>query len=342
MTSFDNAVVPRGSVVLITGANGFIASNIADAFLSAGYRVRGTTRDPLKHAWLRELFDTKYGHGPFEFVTVPDIEADGAYDQVIKGVSAVIHTATNPSMDPDPHKVIPGTIASTVNALTAAASEPSVKRFVLTSSSAAALIPKPNTSLTVTADTWNDEVVPIAYRDPPYEPERGYLVYAASKTLGEQAAWKFMREKQPGFVLNAVLPNLTFGASLDPVHQGHPSTSGMLAELFRGNPALLAGLPAQYFVDIQDVALLHVAATINPTVVSERIFAFAEPVNGDGILTILRKMYPDRSFPTDFQSERDLSDVVLRKRAEELLRGMGKNGWTSLEESIRRNTVDLA
>ncbi|KAK7967172.1 uncharacterized protein PG986_001449 [Apiospora aurea] len=244
-------------------------------------------------------------------------------------------------MDPNPHNVIPGTIASTVNALTAAASEPSVKRFVLTSSSAAALIPKPNTPLTVTADTWNDEVVPIAYRDPPYEPERGYLVYAASKTLGEQAAWKFMREKKPGFVLNAVLPNITFGASLDPVHQGHPSTSGMLAELFRGNPALLAGLPAQYFVDIQDVALLHVAATINPTVVSERIFAFAEPVNGDGILAILRKMYPDRSFPADFQGERDLSDVVLRKRAEELLRGTGKNGWTSLEESIRRNTVDL-
>lgn len=95
------------------------------------------------------------------------------------------------------------------------------------------------------------------------------------------------------------------------------------------------------FVDIEDCALLHVAAAIDPDVQSERIFAFAAPVNGDGILAVLRKLYPDRTFPADFQSERDLSDIVLRKRAEALLRGMGQSGWTSLEESVRRNTEDL-
>lgn len=148
-------------------------------------------------------------------------------------------------MNPNPYEVVPGTIAGTLNALKAAASEPSVKRFVLTSSSASALIPKPNTPFTVTTETWNDETVAFAYRDPPYEPERAYPVYAASKTLAEKEAWRFVREAQPGFILNAVLPNINFGASLDSANQGHPSTSSMVAELFRGNSSLLAGLPAR-------------------------------------------------------------------------------------------------
>jgi hypothetical protein len=92
---------------------------------------------------------------------------------------------------------------------------------------------------------------------------------------------------------------------------------------------------------VQDDALLHVAAAIHPDVQSERVFAYAEPINGDDILAILRKMYPSRTFPADFQSDKDLSDVVPRKRAEALLRDMGQDGWTKLEESIRRNTEDI-
>ncbi|KAI2620440.1 aldehyde reductase [Hypoxylon sp. NC1633] len=341
MSPIDHPAIPKGSTVLITGANGFIASNIADQFLNHGYKVRGTTRDPKKNAWLANLFDRKYGPGNFEFVAVPDMEADGAYNQAVKDISAVIHTATNYTMNPNPYEVVPGTLAGTVNALAAAAGEPSVKRFVLTSSSAAALIPKPNDPVVVTTGTWNDEVIAFAYRDPPYEPERAYPVYAASKTLAEKEAWKFVLEKKPSFVLNVVLPNINFGASLDLANQGHPSTSGMVAELFKGNPAPLAGLPAQYFVDVQDNALLHVAAAIHPGVKSERVFAFAEAVNGDGILAILRRLHPDRTFPADFQSEKDLSDIIPRKRAKELLQDMGKDGWTSLEESVKRNTEDI-
>ncbi|EKG18975.1 NAD-dependent epimerase/dehydratase [Macrophomina phaseolina MS6] len=203
MSPIDQPAIPKGSTVLITGANGFIGSNIADQFLKVGYKVRGTTRNPQKNIWISNLFDRKYGPGKFELVAVADMEAEGAYDEAVKGVSAVVHTATNYTMNPNPHEVVPGTIAGTVNALVAAAKEPSVKRFVLTSSSASALIPKPNTPVVVTSETWNDEVVEFAYRDPPYEPERAYPVYAASKTLAEKEAWKFMREKKPNFTLNA-------------------------------------------------------------------------------------------------------------------------------------------
>ncbi|KAF2973135.1 hypothetical protein GQX73_g393 [Xylaria multiplex] len=317
MSPIDQPAIPKGSTVLVTGGNGFIGSNISDQLLKLGYKVRGTTRNPQKNKWVSDLFDRKYGPGQFELVAVPDMVAENAYDEAVK-------------------------VAGTVNALAAAAKVPSIKRFVLTSSSASALIPKPNNPVTVTTETWNEETVQYAYRDPPYEEERGYPVYAASKILSEKEAWKFMAEKKPGFVLNTVLPNLNFGASLDFANQGHASTSGLVVELFKGNWQPLAGLPVQYFVDVQDTALLHAAAVIHPDVESERIFSFAEPLNGDKMLAILRKLYPDRTFPENFQGDNDLSDIVPRKRALELLRDMGKTeGWTSLEESIRRNTENL-
>jgi nucleoside-diphosphate-sugar epimerase len=47
-------------------------------------------------------------------------------------------------MSPNPNFVIPKVIKGTLNALKAASKQESIKRFVLTSSSTAALIPKPN------------------------------------------------------------------------------------------------------------------------------------------------------------------------------------------------------
>jgi nucleoside-diphosphate-sugar epimerase len=139
----EQYVVPQGSTVLITGVKGFIGSNIADQFLKFGYKVRGTTRSLEKNAWISTLFDQKYGPGNFELVAVPDMQAPDAFVQAVKGVSAVVHTATIFTLDPNPHKVIPipGSISRKVNALEAVAQEPSVKRLVLTSSSLAAVIP---------------------------------------------------------------------------------------------------------------------------------------------------------------------------------------------------------
>lgn len=159
-----------------------------------------------------------------------------------------MHTAMNYTMDPDPNAVIPGSIKGTVNFLEAAAQEQSVRRLVLTSSSASALIPKPNNSVAVTTETWNDETVTYATRRPPYERERAYAVYAAAKTLAEREAWKFVREKKPAFTANAVLPNIDFGASLDYANQGHPSTSALMGELFKRNWQPLTGLPAHMFI----------------------------------------------------------------------------------------------
>lgn len=64
--------------VLVSGANGYIGSHVANELLSAKYRVRGTVRSTSKQAWLQRLFDEKYGEGQFELVQVEDASKPGA------------------------------------------------------------------------------------------------------------------------------------------------------------------------------------------------------------------------------------------------------------------------
>jgi nucleoside-diphosphate-sugar epimerase len=91
MAPLDNPSIPKGSIVLVTGASGLIASNIVDQFLHYGYKVRGTVRDPKKSAWLAKLFDEKYGKENFELVAVPEMMAEGAFDEAVKGADSHCH-----------------------------------------------------------------------------------------------------------------------------------------------------------------------------------------------------------------------------------------------------------
>lgn len=242
MLPIDNPVIPKCSLIFITGTTGLVGSHIADQFLHYGYRVRGTTRDVQKNRWLNEFFDAKYGTGKFELVGLTDYTDPDCIYQLLKNgeVSAVIHSATELGYNPDPNVMVPAAIAMTMAALRAAARVPSVKRFVLTSSLSAALLAEPDVRGTITADTWNDRSVEAAFQPPPYEAERFLQAYGASKTLSEREAWKFVREEKPGFVLNSVLPTTNFGPSLDPLSQGHPTTAGMLAALFKGETTSIA------------------------------------------------------------------------------------------------------
>lgn len=55
--------------------------------------------------------------------------------------------------------------------------------------------------------TWNEDAVKAAF-DPSTKPtDKAYIVYAASKTLGEQTAWKWVEKHNPQFIFNTVLPN---------------------------------------------------------------------------------------------------------------------------------------
>ena len=94
------SAIPKDSLVLVTGANGFIGSHVVDQFLGAGYKVRGTARSESKGAWVKELFDKKYGPGKFELAVVPDMNQKGAFNEAMKGDKSNL----GPLIDIDSHQ----------------------------------------------------------------------------------------------------------------------------------------------------------------------------------------------------------------------------------------------
>ena len=71
--------------MLVTGANGFIASHIVDQLLQLDYKVRGTVRTQEKGKWVQSYFDDKYGKGKFELAVVPDMGVKDAFHDAVKG-----------------------------------------------------------------------------------------------------------------------------------------------------------------------------------------------------------------------------------------------------------------
>ncbi|KAL8795898.1 MAG: hypothetical protein Q9182_007470 [Xanthomendoza sp. 2 TL-2023] len=334
----QSPAIPLNSLILVTGISGYIGSHVADQLLQAGFRVRGTVRNSSKGDWVRELFGTKYGPEKIEIVIVAEMAHPDAFDEACKGVSGIIHVASDLTFSPDPNLVIPTTIAGALNAASAAAKSPSIKRFIYTSSSAALLLARTNEPFTITNKQWNDQAVQQAWAPPPYTDDRRLAVYGASKTQAEQALWKFVEEQHPGFVLNAVLPNFNIGKILS--DQGSLSSGGAVKWIVEGGEMgrLTAMFGPQWMVNVQDTARLHVAALIDPEVINERILAFAYPFNFNDVLACLRKLDPGRDdWPGDVEGlGRDLSELD-NEPGKELLRRFGREGWMGLEESVRDN-----
>jgi nucleoside-diphosphate-sugar epimerase len=78
------SAIPEHSLVLVTGVNSYLGSHVADQFLLAGYRIRGTARHESKIHRLKERWDKLYP-GKFEFSLVPDMAMRGAFDEAVKG-----------------------------------------------------------------------------------------------------------------------------------------------------------------------------------------------------------------------------------------------------------------
>lgn len=336
--------ISSGSLVVVTGANGYIASNVVDQLLAVGYRVRGCVRSIKRAEWMKPLLDEKYGRDKFELFEVPDMAVSGAYDGAIIGASGLCHVATPVMQSYDPNESVSVVVNGTLNALEAAAKETSVKRVVLTSSSTAAASPQPNKVFVIDGNTWNEDVVKSAWAPPPYEGlQRRLDVYSASKTQGEQAAWNFMKEKKPRFVLNTVLPNANLGKILSVEHQGYPSTAGWIKALWNGFEGQedLKFNPPQYYINVQDNARVHVAALIYSDVNDERLFSFAHPYSWNDILAIFRKLYPERKFIDDIPNiGKDMSKVA-NEPAEALIKRLGQPGWATLEASVKAITDTL-
>ncbi|KAF5573960.1 aldehyde reductase [Fusarium pseudocircinatum] len=339
MTSFniENPAVSLGTWVVVSGVSGFIGSHVADQLLKARYKVRGTTRDSKKNAWIEAHFNQAYGSGSFELVEVPDMTANGAFDNVVQGANGFIHVANDMTGSKDPDVAVERAVRGALNALRASA-EAGIKRFVYTSSSFAATQPKPNKSFKIAHDTYNEEAMKRAW-----EPEPGTEdIYSASKVITERRIAAWIKENKSTMVVNAVLPNANIGPVINASKQGYPTSAGWVKALWDGNYDVVKKAPPQHYINVQDDARLHVIALAHPDVASERIFAVAGPVNISTIIDILRKSFPRKEWRNVPEDGEDLSTFEQMPKAEALLKKVYGAGFISLEESVRANAQELA
>ncbi|KAK3682882.1 hypothetical protein B0T22DRAFT_472171 [Podospora appendiculata] len=336
MSNSPATTIPKGSLVLVTGATSFIASHIIKQFLERGYKVLGTVRDLEKAAFLtEELFADYAKKGDLELTVVSDLGAPNTFDHALKGrnVAAIVHVASPMTFDPDPSKVIPQTVAGATGLLRAAALEPSVKRFVYTSSAATVFEHEAGTPAHITKDSWNNRAVKAAWAPPPHGPIQGAVVYAASKTEAERAIWKFVDEETPAFAVNSVLPYFTLGESLHKTLVR--SSNRLLHGLANGNVGLLGSIPGTHYINIKDVATAHVAGVLDADVQGQRLFLWSSAFTFNDVLAILRKKYPNRTFIDDLPDQ--IKDISTKDDAPVLAllkKWAGQDDWISFEQTI--------
>ncbi|THH07730.1 hypothetical protein EW145_g3173, partial [Phellinidium pouzarii] len=204
--------------VLVSGANGFITVWVVKDLLDHGYAVRGAVRSKSKGEHLLKLFKNEVESGKFELVVVSDITAPGAFDEAVKGVDAIEHTASPLSFRvDDPEEIIAPAVKGTVGILESALKHagPQFKRVVVTSSTAA--IEDPTSKGMLSEKDWNEGDI-VSVREKGRDATQ-VAKYRASKSLAEKAAWDFFRKHRSEITwdLTTICPSYVFGPVLHEV-----------------------------------------------------------------------------------------------------------------------------
>jgi len=264
MVDIETAI-PEGSWVLVTAANGYTGSHIVIELLKRGFKVRGTVRDSSCGQWLLndDIISPFARRGDLELV-VAHCSVPNAFDDVVKGVSAVIYNAIISDIVPDPNITISATVRAALNVCRSAAREPSIRRFVITSTFWTVAMPIPGVTDTITnLDTWNEAALEAAWAPPPYEPDRVLHVYFAAKIESEKAIWTFANDERLPWVVNSVSPCCIMGDLRDD-KQLHAVPPQLLESLYLGNTDALRGTPASMLLPGPDeLPVVRSAANTN-------------------------------------------------------------------------------
>lgn len=271
-----------GKVVCVTGASGYIASWIVKFLLHRGYTVKATVRDPSDPKKIDHLLNLDGAKERLHLFKANLLE-EGSFDSVVEGCHGVFHTASpfyHDVNDPQAELIDPA-VKGTLNVLKSCVKSPSVKRVVLTSSIAAvAYNGKPRTPQVLVDETW--------FSDPDFCRE-SKMWYVVSKTLAEDAAWKFVRENNIDMV--TINPAMVIGPLLQPVLN---TSAASVLNLVNGAQTFQNA--SFGWVNVKDVANAHIqayeiASASGRYCLVERVEHFSE------IVKILHELYPSLQLP---------------------------------------------
>lgn len=254
------AVKPASQqTILITGASGFVAAHVLNSFLEKGYKVRGSVRSEATGEKVRKSH-AKYAD-QLSFAYVKDVATPGAFDEAVKGVDGVIHTASpfQLSVEDNERDLLDPAIKGTTGILESIQKyNPDVKRVVITSSFASIMdLNKGMWPGHVYSEAdWN----PVTYEEAKNGP--GPVAYCASKVFAEKAAYKYVEEKKPNFTVSTICPPMIYGPNAHAVDDmSHLNTSSAdIYRLMNGSEKEVPDTQFFGFADVRDVGEAHLKA----------------------------------------------------------------------------------
>ncbi|KAM2065546.1 hypothetical protein ACFX16_028800 [Malus domestica] len=315
----------RTKVVCVTGASGYIASWLVKLLLQRGYTVKATVRDPSDPKKTEHLLSLDGAKERLHLFRA-DLLEEGSFDTVVDGCQGVFHTASPVQFsvtDPQAELVEPA-VKGTLNVLKSCAKFPTVKRVVLTSSMASVLVNgKPLTSDVVLDETW--------YSDP-LVCEKNERWYALSKTLAEEAAWKYAKEN--GIDLVTMNPGFVIGPLLQPTLN---LSVEMIQNLITGTGTKTLPLSNYRSIDVRDVVSAHILAFEVPSA-SGRYCLVSNVTHASEVLKIIQDLYPTLHLPEkcEIGSTSDPKYSISAEKA----KGLGIN-FLPLEVSLRDTIESL-
>lgn len=286
--------VDHPALILLTGGTGFVGSAILQNLLVKGFSVRAAIRSESKASLVKSSFQTYIDSAKLTFVIVTDLLNEGAFDDAVKDVDAIVHCAS-PSppanSEANPKDIIDPAVKRTVGILESAARYGSkVKRVVVTSS--VVTLFQPHQGLYVYSEVdWFDRAPELVAEQG--AKATGGLKYIASKVLAERAAWSWIEKNKPAFDLVTILPPLVWGQSPanDIFHfRDQTSTGYLLSAVTRaaaGGFGENEWLETCNFVDIRDIAEGHVKALVTPAASGERFILRGGAVTWQDVFDIL-------------------------------------------------------
>ncbi|XP_031114312.1 cinnamoyl-CoA reductase 1 [Ipomoea triloba] len=309
--------------VCVTGASGYIASWIVKFLLQRGYIVKATVRypdDPKKTEHLLSLEGAKERLHLFK----ADLLEEGSFDSVVEGCEGVFHTASpfyHAVTDPQAELIDPA-VKGTLNVLGSCAKTPSVQKVVVTSSIAAvAYNGKPRTPEVVVDETW------WSGADFCREMKMWYVL---SKTLAEDAAWKFVKEK--GINMVTINPAMVIGPLLQPTLN---TSSGAILNLING--AETYSNASFGWINVKDVANAHILALENPSA-NGRYCMVERVAHNSEVVKKLHELYPTLRLPEKCADDKPF--VPTYQVSKEKAKSLGVV-FTPLEESLKETVESL-
>jgi len=283
-------------LVLVTGGSGFIAVHTIAKLLQKGYRVRATLRNPSRRDEVCAML-VRAGVSTFddlEFVRA-DLTCADDWPPTMAGVDCVMHVASpTPATRPDADDEMVRMAIDGVLNVSRAAKAAGVRRIVLTSASGAVLAGHKTHPQPFTEEDWTNLDAPID-------------AYQRSKTRAEQEAWRFAREN--GMEMVAVLPVAVMGPVLG---SDFSHSNRAIKDMLDGRMPSLLRLGFDY-VDVRDVADLHILAMEREEAAGERFLATTgENLTYRRIAEILKARFGERA---DRVSTREIADFVVRMLA---------------------------